>query len=176
MNIRNLFNSLVDFLLGKSGESTKGYNFLIVCTGNTCRSPMAKAILCNIRDTGMDYGLVKGVESAGLSIHDRQAACNAIEIGRDFGYDLTRHVPQSLTQELIDWADIVLTMDTDAAQRIRQNFDTVGKVKTLATFGNDSGPVADPYGGTIDMYHKTAQQMYRFIQKGLEIMAASEGK
>jgi protein-tyrosine-phosphatase len=170
INIRGFFQRISEFIFGKKAEAPEQYNFLVVCTGNTCRSPMAMSILRFLKREGGDGDFVGNVESAGLAVTEHAAAKNAIEIAKDYGCDLTLHNPQQLNQAQVDWADFILTMDAGAAQKIRDRYDAKGKVLTMATFGVSSGAVMDPYGGSIEVYHKTAMQMEKLLRKGLDEM------
>lgn len=168
LNIKGFFQRILGFIFGKKVQPSPKYNFLVVCTGNTCRSPMAMSILRFLKHEGGVGAVIGNVESAGLSVTEHAAAKNAIEIAKDFGCDLTLHHPQQLNQAQVDWADFILTMDTGAAQRIRDKFDVKGRVMTMATFGAAKGSVLDPYGRDLDTYHKTAIQMEGYLRKGLE--------
>lgn len=175
---------IIDFLVGKKQRPLKKYNFLIVCTGNTCRSPMAQRIVECLKVVPGYVEIIGEIKSAGTNVTDKRATANADKIVRDMcipGMSLENHVPTQLTQELVDEADIILTTDLEKSMAIRRKFDTAGKVKTIATFGNDSGPISDPYGGSLEQYLKTYLQMERLLSKGVnslyeQTIAKSEGR
>ncbi|WP_018248208.1 arsenate reductase/protein-tyrosine-phosphatase family protein [Orenia marismortui] len=83
--------------------------FLLVCTGNTCRSSMAEALLKDLLvDAGKEGYEVK---SAGISaFKGGSAASQAIEVMKDSDIDLTTHQTTPLTKNLVKEADIILTM------------------------------------------------------------------
>ena len=83
-------------------------DILILCTGNICRSPMAEALL---RDRLRDRGIDASVSSAGLSFDDRPATDDAIQVATGYGLDLRNHRSRMLAPELVEKADLVITME-----------------------------------------------------------------
>lgn len=85
---------------------------LFLCTGNTCRSPMAHAIFKNI--VNQDPSLLSKeieVDSAGTIAGVPHAMRGAIEVMRHYGLDITNYRPKSLNPRLANWADLVLVME-----------------------------------------------------------------
>lgn len=107
-------------------------NVLLVCTGNTCRSPMAEAILTRLV---AEAGLEVSVRSAGLfAIDGAEASENTRRVLRERGIRRS-HRARSVDRELIEWADLILTMTLDHKRRlIAMNPDSVGKVYTLKEY------------------------------------------
>src|SRR5687767_9985341 len=83
------------------------YNVLFVCTGNTCRSPMAEALAKReVRERRWSHVAVR---SAGISAHPGGAASEgALQAARERGLDLTAHGATQVDQRLVDWADVIL--------------------------------------------------------------------
>src|SRR5213076_3380097 len=90
---------------------------LFVCTGNTCRSPLAEAIA---RKVSIERGLSDvEIQSAGTSAWDGAPASDgALLVGMERGLDLSAHRAQTLSRELVRDADLVLAMGPHHLERI----------------------------------------------------------
>lgn len=107
-------------------------NILFVCTGNTCRSPMAAAVLkARMPDVH--------VQSAGIFAYNGQpAATQAVTVLAEAGIPL-EHKSQSISPEILEWADLVLTMTTSHKQAlIIDHPDYQDKYFTLKEYASES--------------------------------------
>jgi protein-tyrosine phosphatase len=158
-----------------------GPTVVVVCSGNTCRSPMAAAIL--VRDLAQLHGVAPAalaargitVRSAGiLAGSGNPASPGAIEAARRAGLSLDSHRSRQLTPELAAEADLILAMSYEHELRIRQLHPAAGsRVLLLDPGGND---VADPFGGSVEDYLSCFRRLEGLIRARLPEVAAIKGQ
>jgi|LFRM01.1.fsa_nt_gb L-threonylcarbamoyladenylate synthase len=145
---------------------------LFVCTGNTCRSPMAAALFNAYAEEKQQASPIRWrVLSAGLHTMDGLAASDhAVSVLREIGIDISRHKSAQLTEEMLAEADIIATM-TRSQRDLLQAFlpEQENKIKTLsewaleqeADFARD---VSDPFAQSEAVYRETRNQLQALIE------------
>ena len=142
-------------------------NILFVCSGNTCRSPMAEALFRDqLKKKPVKTGGDLEVRSAGLYALAGQAASReAIQVMADMGIDISQHSSHALSEDLIQWADLILTMTESHLQYILSNYTVPAeKLFTLGEFSQaERVDIIDPYGGGKAAYRRSAGQIKNMI-------------
>ena len=151
---------------------------VIVCTGNTCRSPMAEAILrrliaerLNCKPEEVDQrGVI--VASAGLSAAPGGgAAPEAIETMRQRGLDISRHESQPLSDKLVRHADVVLALTGAHRQAIVRRWpEAAGRTLIMRM---DNRDIDDPIGAPAEVYQQCAAQIEEALRQRVQHMELS---
>jgi protein-tyrosine-phosphatase len=130
---------------------------LFVCTGNTCRSPIAQAMASYLAGK-MDVPIE--ADSAGLMvIPGSKVSKYSVDAVTEYGIDISSHIPKAITSELLDNADLIITMTKAQKDLIIKSIPYYSeKVKNLGEY-SINGDITDPYGADFNTYKECAMQI-----------------
>ena len=144
-------------------------NLLFVCTGNTCRSPMAEGIA---RAVGREQHVEVVTLSTGLFCVPgaKVSEESVVAVQELVAEDISAHSSRPLKIDFVKAADYVLAMTEDHKKILLRQFPFDSKkIMTLAEFGGEVGDVEDPFGQSQEIYTKTAEQIVQYVRKGIEL-------
>lgn len=135
-----------------------------MCTGNTCRSPMAEAIFRELASQHFqcaperlwDHDL--DVLSAGVAAGDSHpASSQSVTVLKKRGIDLSHHLSQQVSEKMLEGSDLIFAMTSDHLNVLHNaRPDLAGKMRLLSNDGRD---VIDPIGGSLNDYEQCAEMI-----------------
>jgi protein-tyrosine phosphatase len=154
-----------------SGEDMKvmsTVNFVFVCTGNTCRSPMAEGLcrkkLSEKLNCNLDELLAKGykISSAGvMAAEGMPPSTEAVNVCRKIGVDISAYSSSALTAEMLGESDYIFALAGGHRRNIEYINPEAGNKSLLL---DASADIIDPIGGSNEVYRQCAMH----IEKALE--------
>ena len=129
-------------------------NILFICTGNTCRSPMAEGYLKSLGIKDLS------VSSAGIYANGEKVSSNSVTAMQDIGVDISSHISRPLTLEMVEKSSKIYTMTASHKAILIQLGIDKDKLFTL-----DEVDIIDPFGSDISAYRKCRSQITNAIDK-----------
>ena len=152
-------------------HSKQPRSILFVCDANTCRSPMAEAMLRKmLADFEGKPGEIK-VSSAAIAPRARDGSDITLDVKwllKEEGIYVENFRSKDLKRhgELLEESDLVLTMSQEQKSRVLQLAEADGKgVYTLKEFIGEAGDIADPFNGGDEAYAPCRDEIKRCLQK-----------
>jgi protein arginine phosphatase len=157
---------------------------LYVCTGNSCRSPMAegfcKKMVAEKLNCSIDDLAEKGykIESAGVMAYDgAMATPEAVEVCREAGVNIRSHNARYLTAGMLAQADFVYVMDRTHHLAVRE-YAAPGIEQGLEyrlDYLSNQGDIADPIGMSLETYRRCGQEIEKSVSERLDELFYDKG-
>lgn len=142
---------------------------LFVCTGNTCRSPIAEALF-NYLNTNIEHKAY----SCGISVMDGESISekSSIVVKENLGLDISERKSLPLSKEILEKNDLILTMTYRHKLYLHNCYPQfLSKIYTLNEYVGISSDIIDPFGGDLNIYNitfKNLKESISFLLKKLE--------
>ncbi len=140
-------------------------NVLFVCTGNTCRSPLAEALFRDLVKGSANYE----IQSAGIgAFFGQPASYHSVALAKEHGLDLSKHHSQAVTIELVDRATHIFALGRSHFVALLDDYpEAEDKIYLLSEFTAEDSlrgkDVSDPFGGDREEYREMQQHLDKLL-------------
>lgn len=156
----------------QGGPRPEPFRILFVCTGNTCRSPLAEVLARRgIEERGWRHVEVR---SAGIrTIHGAPASLGSLRAAASHGLDLSGHGSTPVDGAVLGWADLVLTMSGRHLAAVQEmgagdRSTLLGAMAAGAEELGEGGDVPDPFGEDQAVYEETFRVLEEMVARVLD--------
>lgn len=147
-----------------------GLKLLFICTGNTCRSPMAEGLARKL------FGDIAQISSAGMAaLEGDEISPNALVVLNEQNIDLSEHRARRVNDQLVaeaDWIIPMTKMQEEMLKRLYPHYQH--KTCCLGYWGKPPRDIIDPWMGSVDVYRQTAQEINELLRALKEKLKAEE--
>lgn len=140
---------------------SKYEKIIFVCTGNTCRSPMADTIYHGLVTDSPIRTLSRGL----VVLFPEPVNQKADTVLKNHGLTMEEHIATQLQPEDIDENTLVLTMTQSQKKKVANEYGVTENVYAVKEFAGEDGDVVDPYGGSILEYEDCFVELSRLMKK-----------
>lgn len=147
-------------------------NILLVCTGNTCRSPLAEVLLKRaLKEAGLAEVMVSSAGTGALV--GEPASEGSYLVALENGLDLAAHRARVVTREMLSTTDLALTMSRGHLRKL-ELLGAKDQAFLLGEYARAEGEqeVADPVGGPIEGYREVYHQLEAMMRSVARRLAA----
>lgn len=130
---------------------------VFVCTGNTCRSPMAEVMAdAVLKNNGIEANVI----SRGIFAHNGEPASEYAKLAvKNYGLSLEEHMAKQISGEDVENAELILTM-TQGHKKMLESICPKDKLFTVKEYCTGiQGDILDPFGGSVDTYMDCAEEI-----------------
>jgi len=147
------------------------FRVLLVCTGNTCRSPMAAGALRQALGTDVERILA---ESAGTAAWEGQPATEpSLRVAAHAGVDLGSHRSRRVTPAMVRAADLVLVMERGHVGAVRALGADPDRTHVLSEWPAPGEPeleISDPFGASTEAYEECWRRIQHHLERVLPVL------
>lgn len=146
------------------------FRIVFVCTGNTCRSPLAEALARRELER-RGWGGVQVLSAGTSAMRGVPVSEGSRRVAEEVGLDLSGHRSRPLDADAVARADLLLTMSDHHLLRVLE-LGGEGRVDLLTAFaGGHAGGVPDPFGSADEVYRETLQVLDTLVSAALDRLA-----